>query len=210
VRIVTFGELRNFRPDRFRVQCHTAGKKPEPRTVKSPVQPNIPKSYSITLAVLFLLCWPAPAQTDALNEGDQAPGFSITTDQGRHISPGAFGGSLLIVNFWETSCVPCVKELPSLSDLARKFQAGGVVVVAIGEDEDAAKYARFLRGRQLALDTYRDPARRIGRSFGTYMFPETYIIQDGRIIRKVVGGIDWMSGDMTSFVRSRLATIGNW
>ena len=36
------------------------------------------------------------------------------------------------------------------------------------------------------------------------MFPETYIIQQGQIVRKVVGGIDWMSDDMGSFVRTQL------
>ena len=41
------------------------------------------------------------------------------------------------------------------------------------------------------------------------MFPETYIIQDGRIIRKVVGGIDWMREDIAAFVRSRSKTAGS-
>jgi hypothetical protein len=37
------------------------------------------------------------------------------------------------------------------------------------------------------------------------MFPETYIIQNGRVIRKVVGGIDWMNDDISSFGHKRLA-----
>src|SRR5262249_48015058 len=37
------------------------------------------------------------------------------------------------------------------------------------------------------------------------MYPETYLIQDGRIVRKVVGPIDWTGSDITSFVRARLA-----
>jgi cytochrome c biogenesis protein CcmG/thiol:disulfide interchange protein DsbE len=165
--------------------------------------------YPTMLLVLILAGGFARAQTDgAPQEGDRAPDFSITTDQGKRISPGAFGGSLLVLNFWETSCVPCVKELPSLSDFARKFRSEHVVVVAVGGDEDAGKYRRFLRDHRVVLETYRDPARRISKSFGTYLFPETYIIQDGRIIRKVVGGIDWMSDDITLFVRTRVATIG--
>jgi thiol-disulfide isomerase/thioredoxin len=74
------------------------------------------------LPMLVLVCGSARAQTDRVpKEGDLAPGFSITTDRGKRISPGASGGSLLVLNFWETSCVPCVKEMPSLSDFARKF-----------------------------------------------------------------------------------------
>jgi len=164
--------------------------------------------YPTNLLVLVLVCGFAQAQTDHVaKEGERAPDFSITTDRGKRISPGAFGGSLLVLNFWETSCVPCVKELPSLSDFARKFRSEHVVVVAVGGDEDARKYRRFLRDHRVAVETYRDPARRISNSFGTYMFPETYIIQDGRIIRKVVGGIDWVSDDIASFVRTRSAMI---
>jgi hypothetical protein len=37
------------------------------------------------------------------------------------------------------------------------------------------------------------------------MFPETCLIQDGRMVRKVVGQIDWMGDDIASFVRWRLA-----
>jgi hypothetical protein len=77
-----------------------------------------------------------------------------------------------------------------------------VVVVAVSGDEDPRKYRRFLLDHKIVLDTYRDPARRISKSF---MFPETYIIQNGRIVRKVVGGIDWMNDDISSFVHKRLA-----
>lgn len=140
----------------------------------------------------------------ALDEGDRAPNFSIKTDQGTRISVRAPGGKLLVLNFWETSCVPCVAELPSLTAFARRFQSDQVVVLAVSGDEDAGKYRRFLRDHKIALETYRDPTRQISKSFGTIMFPETYIIQDGRIVRKVVGGIDWMTDDMSSFVRRLL------
>jgi cytochrome c biogenesis protein CcmG/thiol:disulfide interchange protein DsbE len=159
----------------------------------------------ILLVVLLFGCF-AWAQTDHVpKEGDRAPNFSITTDQDKQITPTAFGGNLLVLNFWETACVPCVKELPSLSDFARAFRPQGVVVVAVSGDADPQKYGRFLSDHHIALETYRDPSRRISQSFGTYMFPETYIIQHGRVVRKVEGGIDWMSDDIASFVRTRLA-----
>jgi hypothetical protein len=79
------------------------------------------------------------------------------------------------------------------------------VVVAVSGDDDPRKYDRFLLDHKIVLDTHRDPARRISKSFGTFMFPETYIIQNGRIVRKVVGGIDWMNDGITSFVHKPLA-----
>jgi hypothetical protein len=59
----------------------------------------------------------------------------------------------------------------------------------------------------LPQETYRDPGRRISRSFGAYMSTATYIIQDGRIIRKVVGAIDWMSTEIRTFLRLRTAAV---
>lgn len=159
----------------------------------------------LPLVVLLFGCF-AWAQSDHTpKEGDRAPNFSITTDQGKQITPTAFGGNLLVLNFWETSCVPCVKELPSLSDFARAFRLQGVVVVAVSGDEDPEKYRRFLSDHHVVLETYRDPSRGISKNFGTYMFPETYILRHGRIVRKVVGGIDWRSDDTASFVRTQLA-----
>ena len=160
---------------------------------------------SILLVIILFGCF-AWAQSDHTpKEGDRAPNFSITTDQGKQITPTAFGGNLLVLNFWETACVPCVKELPSLSSFARAFRLQGVVVVAVSGDEDPEKYRRFLSDHHVVLETYRDPSRGISKSFGTYMFPETYILQHGRIVRKVVGGIDWRNDDMASFVRTQLA-----
>src|SRR5437762_14374414 len=108
--------------------------------------------YRTILPVLVLVCGFARAQTDGVpKEGDRAPDFSITTDQGKRISPSALPGSLLVLNFWETSCVPCVAELPSLSAFARKFRSKHVVVVAVSGDEDPRKYSRFLLDDMIVL-----------------------------------------------------------
>ncbi|PYT85670.1 MAG: hypothetical protein DMG36_27345 [Acidobacteria bacterium] len=144
---------------------------------------------SILLVVLLFGCF-AWAQTDhAPKEGDRAPNFSITTDQGKQITPTAFGGDLLVLNFWETACVPCVKELPSLSDFARAFRPQGVVVVAVSGDEDPEKYRRFLSDHHVVLETYRDPSRRISKSFGTMGFLRTHTARplDEHVNREVNG-----------------------
>jgi len=152
----------------------------------------------IVAALLCFGCLATAQGNPETKEGDRSPNFM-------HITPTEFGGKLLVVNFWETACVPCVQELPSLTSFARKFKSSGVVVAAISGDEDAQKYRRFLTDHHVALNTYRDPSRKIGESFGTYAYPETYVIQDGVVVRKVVGAIDWTGDETGAFVRGRLA-----
>jgi hypothetical protein len=98
----------------------------------------------------------------------------------------------------------CVKELPSLSEFARAFRSKGAVVVAVGGDEDGEKYQSFLTHQHIQLETYRDPTRRLSKAFGTDAFPGTYLNRKGRIIGKVVGGIDWTGRDISSFIQERL------
>lgn len=143
--------------------------------------------------------------TEIQRKSESSPRFSFKTEQGKRITPTSFGGKLLVLNFWETGCAPCVKELPSLTEFSRAFRPRGVVVVAVGGDEDGQKYSKFLADHHVQLETYRDPARRISKSLGTEAFPETYLIANGRILGKVVGGIDWNKQDITLLVEETLS-----
>lgn len=153
---------------------------------------------------LMLTASAAAQESEILQKSERAPRFAFKTEQGKQVTPTSFGGKLLVLNFWETACAPCVKELPSLSEFSRVFRSKGVVVVAVGSDEDGEKYQHFLTDHHVQLETYRDPSRKISKAFGTDAFPETYLIRKGRIIGKVVGGIDWTGRDISSFVQERL------
>ena len=73
-------------------------------------------------------------------EGKAAPVFTLKTDQQRTITPTAFGGKVLVLNFWATWCAPCITEIPSLNQFQRKFAQEGVVVVAVSIDKKSDKY----------------------------------------------------------------------
>jgi peroxiredoxin len=162
--------------------------------------------YRTILPALVLVCRFASAQTDAVpKERDRAPDFSIATGQGKRISLITSHGGLLVLNFWETSCVPCVAELPSLSAFARRFRSKRVVVVAVSGDEDPEKYSRFLRDHRIVLDTYRDPTRGISKSFGTLDVPRD-LRHSGRPNHPQSGGRHRLDEQRHFFVRPQ--TVG--
>lgn len=137
-------------------------------------------------------------------EGSQAPQFSFATDQGKTITPVSFGGKVLVLNFWATWCPTCIQEIPSLDAFQRRFAKDGVVVVAVSVDKNEQKYKEFLSRVHVKFDTARDPRADVSTSYGTFIFPETYIIKDGRIQRKFANAEDWVSDDMTQYVQSLL------
>jgi thiol:disulfide interchange protein DsbD len=54
-------------------------------------------------------------------------------------------GKIVVVDFWATWCIPCIKEIPSFNKLHDEFASKGVEVIGIGMDEEgAARIKPFL------------------------------------------------------------------
>ncbi len=130
-------------------------------------------------------------------------GFPRGHRQWKTITPTSFGGRVLILNFWAAWCEPCVEETPSLNQFARQTAGSGVVVLGISVDKNQKLYDQFRRRFRVAFETARDPDLNISASFGTYKYPETYIIgRDGKVARKIISNIDWTDPEMIRFVTS--------
>ena len=134
--------------------------------------------------------------------GDSAPGFEVTTDSGRKISVDNFGGRVLVVNFWATWCPPCINELPSLNAMAAELKGDGVVVLGISVDKDKAAYDKFLKKVKLNFETSRDPGADISAEYGTFKYPETYVIsREGKVLEKFINEQPWMSPEIVARLR---------
>lgn len=121
--------------------------------------------------------------------GDQAPEFSVRAENGRTIGLPDFGGKVLVLNFWASWCPPCVQETPTLSDFAAQYADKGVVVLGISVDKDEKAYRAFLQKFRPNFLTAREGT--IHEEYGTFIYPETYIIQNGRVVKKIVDVADW-------------------
>ena len=158
----------------------------------------------VLLAVLVFVLY-SSIHERIIGVGDTAPDFSITADNGRVITAANFGGRLLVLNFWATWCQPCVEEVPSLDQFAKEMAGSGVVVLGVSMDKDPKAYQAFLQRSHVSFTTARDPDGKISADYGTFKFPESYIIDSkGRVIQKIIGATNWTDGSMVSAVKSFL------
>ncbi len=135
--------------------------------------------------------------------GEQAPQFTIPTDNGRTVSVPNFGGKLLLLNFWATWCPPCIQETPSLSQLAADYANRGLVVLGVSVDASEPAYRAFLRKYKPAFLTARDA--QVHRDYGTFMYPENYLIDaSGKVVQKIAEGADWSSPNIRQYIDSLL------
>ena len=131
-----------------------------------------------------------------------APLFAV--HDGQHaIDLAQFRGQVVLLNFWATWCAPCIEEMPSLEALGREMPQ--VKIVAVATDADPAVYNSYMLRHPLPFFTVLDSAQTSNVKYGTYRFPETYIIdRNGMIRRKFIGPQDWTSADIEATLR-RLA-----
>ena len=131
-------------------------------------------------------------QDRVIEAGNSAPGFTITTDQGKPLSLADYSGKVVVLHFWASWCEPCVEEVPALNEFTRKVAPAGVVVLGVSADGKKSNYERFIRNHHVEFQTVLDAKADVSASYGTYKFPETYIIdRNGKVYEKIVGVGNW-------------------
>jgi thiol-disulfide isomerase/thioredoxin len=130
--------------------------------------------------------------------GESAPDFTVSDSQ-RTVTLSQLRGKPVILNFWATWCPPCVEEVPSLVELQKKL-GDKVTILAVSEDADQNAVNQFVRDHNVDLLTVRDPKQTANALYGTFKFPETYVIdRDGKIVRKFIGATDWTAPELVDY-----------
>jgi cytochrome c biogenesis protein CcmG/thiol:disulfide interchange protein DsbE len=134
------------------------------------------------------------------NIGTPAPDFTVQ-DSDRKVSLDQLRGKVVVLNFWATWCPPCIEEMPSLVQMQQKMKGKGVEVLAISVDADRNAYNDFLKQHNVDLLTVRDADQKSNNLYGTFKFPETYIIdRQGVLRRKFIGPIDWGTPEIQDYL----------
>jgi len=125
---------------------------------------------------------------------DPAPNFSYTLLDGAKASTDGLRGKVVLVNFWATSCVSCVKEMPQIVATHTKFQPRGFETLAVAMSYDPPAYvAHFAQSRQLPFGVVIDNTGAIAKAFpDVRLTPTTYLIdKKGAIAKRYVGEPDF-------------------
>jgi cytochrome c biogenesis protein CcmG/thiol:disulfide interchange protein DsbE len=121
--------------------------------------------------------------------GDPAPEFTVTTLDGEEVTADSLRGRTVIVNFWNSWCVPCKQEEPALERFYEQHrnEADFVLLGIVRDDpEKAARDAVAERGFEWPMGI--DPGGQAALDFGTRGQPETFAITPDGLIAGVQYG----------------------
>ena len=128
------------------------------------------------------------------HKGAAEPAAVFTDPDGKPVKLADFAGKPLLVNLWASWCAPCVKELPTLDQLAR---SGRVRVLALNQDTGPhASVVAFLQAHKIAtLEPYQDDKMAMSAALGPDTVLPTSILYDssGKEVWRYVGDLDWTS-----------------
>lgn len=86
-----------------------------------------------------------PATPVAL--GRSLPAFELTLDDGTRITPASLAGTVTLIDFWATWCLPCIAEMPQLHEARRRYPESRLRLVSISFDAAASDVAPFRAAR---------------------------------------------------------------
>lgn len=163
------------------------------------------KSHSMVALAATLLacaaagCGPEPAQGPApqtpgapQKSGASAPDFALKSTEGKTVRLSDYlGKNVVLIDFWSTTCDPCLAEMPYLVDLYKAKKDRGFVVLAVSLDgpESLADVNRVAHDKEMVFPVLLDEETTVVARYNPKReMPFSVLIdKSGTIVQKKAG-----------------------
>ena len=152
--------------------------------------------YFSKTAVIHLVClFFLTNSATAIQIAKPAPDFSLQDINGKTYRLSDFKGKTIILNFWSTTCAPCVAEMPSLNTLYRDLKGSGLIVLGISLDRSAKPVRELANKLRIVYPLLMDSQQDVYfDSYALFGQPVSIVIdRAGMVQEKLIGEVDWSS-----------------
>ena len=126
-----------------------------------------------------------------LNTGvSAAPASTFVLLDGSSKTTADLKGRVTLVNFWATSCVTCVAEMPKVIATYDKYHGKGYDTLAVAMSYDPPSYVvNYAETRKLPFKVAIDNTGTVAKAWGDVaLTPTTYVVnKKGEIVKRYVG-----------------------
>lgn len=119
--------------------------------------------------------------------------FSATTSEGKPFSLGetVAASKLVMLDFWASWCIPCMKMMPEVAALNEKYKDKGLTIVGISSDDKEQSWRRAMERAGMVWTQVRSGGDddRVGDAYGIRTIPYTILIDhNGTIVARALRG----------------------
>jgi thiol-disulfide isomerase/thioredoxin len=147
---------------------------------------------------------------DEFSKAFEQPGVGDTLEMaftaldGREVNLADLKGKVVLVDFWATWCLPCVRAMPAIKALYAEFQEKGFEIIGISLDSDKEKLEKYLASEGIAWPNFFDGLgwdNEIANRYGIESIPATFLIgPDG-----LIAGVNMKESAMKEKIAELLA-----
>jgi peroxiredoxin len=120
--------------------------------------------------------------------GGPAPTFKLEAVDGKIVSMADFKGQFVILNFWATWCVPCIKEMPEFQKAHQSLDPKAKII-GINLAESKEKVGEYILDKGVSFPILLDGYGDVSQEYRVVNLPVTFFITpDGVIREKIFGG----------------------
>jgi len=122
---------------------------------------------------------------------------------GREIDLSAMKGSVVLVDFWASWCMPCIRAMPGLKELHATYHDQGFEIIGISLDEERDKLERYLQKEAIPWPQYFDGngwENEFAARYGIQSIPATFLIGPEGVIVAVDPGADELAALVASLL----------
>lgn len=121
--------------------------------------------------------------------GDLLPGRSFARLEGGTITFDHYRGKPLVINFFASTCPPCIQEMPAFEAVHRRL-ADAVGFVGVSLKESVEDGRALVARTKVTYDILRDPSGSLANDLGVVVMPSTFFVSaDGAIVDSVPGAL---------------------
>jgi len=120
--------------------------------------------------------------------GKRAPDFTLPNLDGDYISLSQLRGKIVMLNFWQTSCSACTKEMPDIQSVFNTWSHDDLEIFAINIGERAVFAESFLSSRGLTFPALLDSDGAVSDIYRISVIPTTFFINADGIISEIKQG----------------------
>jgi peroxiredoxin len=116
--------------------------------------------------------------------------IQFTALDGRQVDLARLKGKVVMVEFWSTSCGPCIGEIPALKKAYDKFHERGFEIVGISLDDKESVLRRFIADKKLPWPQHFDGKgweNKFAVRYGIFGIPTTWLVDKRGNLRDVNG-----------------------
>jgi thiol-disulfide isomerase/thioredoxin len=130
-----------------------------------------------------------PLGEGLLEPGTMAPQWRLPSSLGRDIDLKELRGKVVLLDFWGTWCVPCIRAMPDIQAIHNAFLGKPVAVIGVSvETEKAADPIGFVKKKGYTYPIVLN-GHNITKDYKVQQFPTLYLIdKNGKIIHAEFGG----------------------